>query len=144
MVATTPRVHAVPAARDLLLVGGLAGSLVGVSMVAMSFGPGADADGGIASITRLARPDAAATAPPPDSTASEDTVDGECTAGCATAFQPPELPRSRSDEGASSLLGQPVASNRDPATPPSSAISLTSRPFDVRDWLFIGGMFVGQ
>ena len=143
MVPTTPRVHPVAATPDLLLVGGIAGSLVGVSMVAMSFELGADTDGDIASITRLACPDAAATAPPPDPTASEDTVDGGCTTGCATASQPPNLPRSRSDEGASPLLGQPVASNQDPATPPS-AISLTSRPFDVRDWLFIGGMFVGQ
>ena len=144
MVATTPRVHPVAAARDLLLVGAVVGSLVGVSMVAMSFGLGADADDGIASIARLVRPDAAAAAPRADPTASEDTVDGGCTAECTTAFQPPNPPRSRSDEGASPLLGQSMASHRDPATHPSSAVSLTSRPFDIRDWLFIGGMFVGQ
>jgi predicted SnoaL-like aldol condensation-catalyzing enzyme len=45
---------------------------------------------------------------------------------------------------ANPLLGHSVASNRDPPPPPRSSVSLTSRPFDIRDWLYIGGLSRGR
>lgn len=142
MATTTPRVPQGADACDRRLVGGLVGFLVGISMVASSLELGTVAGDAIASSIGIAGPDDAEAAPHLNPTAREDAVAGNCTVRCATVLQPVAPSRSPSDEVATPRLGQPKGRNRDPRTRESSALSLTSQPFDARDWLFIAGMSI--
>ena len=142
MATTTPRVPQGADACDRRLVAGLAGFLIGVSMVASSLGLGTVVGDAIASTINIPGPDDAEAAPHPNPTAREDAVAANCTVGCATVLQPVAPSRSQSDEVATPWFRQPKARNRDPRTRESSALSLTSQPFDARDWLFIAGMSI--
>ncbi len=130
-----------PQTRDLLLVGGITGCLIGASMVAMSPGLGS-VTSTLSSIIRITRADEAAATSHHDPVARAITLDGACTAGCATALYPGVQSRSWFDEVVTSGRGQPLVSNRDPEPNGSSALSLTSQSFSAREWLFIAGMSI--
>ena len=127
--------------RDLLLVGGIAGCLIGASMVAMSLGLGS-VTSTLSSIIRITRADDAVAAPHVDPVAREATVAGVCTAGCATARHSGVPSGSWFDEIVPSGRGQSLASAREPAALGRSTISLTSQRFSAREWLFIAGMSI--